>query len=427
MDAKYLTASRNNLLDPISQRYLLGLDIIQSNSLENFMQHYGQKLSYTKYLFIDLFGLVDNNNEIVRDLETLKILHDNMKVIVIADKDDDFRSNLIELLRRIVTKGIYNIVTNLIDKEFDHCMLVGKTEIEAIESFAPKPKPESEPEEDSNNNGQSIIFDLFDDAEQNQLSTTQKDTKPLTPIITPKKIQQQEPLSQPQNIIRANKEFRKFKEYISVGICGTQSHIGTTHNALQIAVFLKEIGFRVCYVEAHQNAQSNGQIYSIKEHLPKITINEPKSMIQYFGLNLFYTGFEMAKVMADKYDFYVFDLGVLSQSNINQFLMRDVRIIVSGAKSWELKYLKETMFLMGVGKLAYYLLNFSQRIEQSSILNYLGVANTESFFIDYQPNPFESVINGANIETYKKIFKEYIMQEQKLQSQAPKKKRGFFG
>jgi len=425
MDAKYLTASRNNLLDSISQRYLLGLDIIQSNSLENFMLHYGQKLSYTKYLFVDLFGLVDNNNEIVRDLETLKILHDNMKIIVIADKDDDFRGNLIELLRRIVTKGIYNIVTNLADEEFDHCMLVGKTEIEAIEAFAPKPK--SEQEEDSNNNGQSTIFDLFNDTEQNTLAITSKDTKPLIPIIIPKKIQQEAPLSQSQNVIRANKEFRKFKEYISVGICGTQSHIGTTHNALQIAVFLKEIGFRVCYVETHQNSQSNGQIYSIKEYHPKITINESKSMIQYSGLNLFYTGFEMAKVMADKYDFYVFDLGVLSKNNINQFLMRDVKIIVSGTKSWELKYLKETMILMGVGNLAYYLLNFSQKAEQSSLLNYLGVANTDSFFIEYQLNPFKSVITGANIETYKKIFKEYILQEQKPQPQAHKKKRGFFG
>ena len=404
------------MLDEVANRYLLGLDIVQTNSLEEFMQFHGQKLSHTKFLVVDLSGLIDSDDEIITALNTLKTLHGDMRIIVLADRIDEIRSDHMELLRRICARDIFDLIFDPASDELDHSILIGKTKNEARAALTTKPQIAPQQlehgiivsSEASHTTAQHSSSQCPLPTDFNAQPRHQAQLAPhLKPHHKPHSSIQQASHLQPKEIIRANKEFRKFKNYISVGVCGTQRHIGTTHASLQMVRFLKDIGFKVCYVEAHK-ATPNGGIVSIREHYPKITANERKSMMQYTGLNLFYEGFEMVKLMADKYDFYVFDLGALSKDNIIQFLMRDVRVVVSGSKPWELVHLKYAMSMLSTGNSAHYLLNFAPKTQEISILNRFGASKNEMHFSDYAPDPFKSVVNT---KVHRKIFKEYIVQD----------------
>ena len=389
MDTKFITASRPTLLDNVANRHLLGLEIIPTNSLEGFVQSHGQKLGYSKFIIIDLNGLLDNNDEIVIALNNLKTLHKNMRIIVLADGENEFQGTRSELLRRIWAKGIYNIIVDISETEIEKCILVGKTEAEAKEILSPKPQPAEETA-----NIAALISSKVESSTQAKPSNVEEK-------------------------ILANKAFREAKNYISIGICGTQSHVGATHSALQIVKFLKDIGFKVCYVEAHQY----NDIISMREYIPQISFNDKKCMMQYMGINLFYTGFEMARIIADKYDFYVFDLGVLDKDSINQLLMRDMQIVVSGTKPWELVFLKQAIKAIGKDNNVDYLLNFASHVDETASLSVIGNAKN-AYFTDYEPNPFAG---GVNIAAYKKIFRRYILlEEQPEETQVQKKRWRFF-
>lgn len=410
METIFLTASRETLLNNVANRHLLGVKSVLSNSLEGFYRAHGQNIAHIKFLFVDLIGLIDNNDEIVETISILTQLNSDLRIIVLADIDEEsaVRRELSELLRRICAKGVNNIIVSLSEEEIDHCITVGKTEDEARLTFAPKATIAvlEQNEVVFATEAQKAVTNLFAPKVFNA-ATQKDDAKPAmardSPILPKRKSTTQS--------IRADKSFRKYKDYVSVGICGTQSHVGTTHTALQTVRFLKDAGFNACYVEAHNVKEESG-ISIIRGYYPQISMDERKSMLQMEGLNIFHTGFDMVRLMSCNYDFYVFDLGVLDNSSINQFLMRDVKIVVSGSKPWEIGFLQSALSLLGVDKgvkiPANVLINFSAKTEEVRILNTSGrgLSKHNTFFLEYNPNPFKS---GFNISAFKAIFNEYIL------------------
>jgi len=454
----YLTASRERLLDNVATRHLLGLDVIRSNSLESFMQSHAHNIAHVRLLFVDLSELFDSNDEIVEALNTLKILNNKLRIIILADNlSENFttRQDLSELFRRICAKGVYDILVSLSDEVIDHSINIGMTEDEARTAFTPRPK--ANPEQKSYvSEGHKAVASLFrgdrqeptqsiphltpqhdpraitsSTSQQNSRCTLQSGSDCHTQVNSYTQVKGSNKMQTHDTAtptIRANKEFRKFNPYVSVGVCGTGNRVGTTHNTLKIVRFLKDIGFRVCYVEAHGKPHGISDIVTIKDHYTNVSTDQRKSLLQVAGLNLFHTGFDMVQIMADKYDFYVFDLGILSKSNINQFLMRDIMVLVSGSKPWELSSLQSSLTILGADKFvkspAHVIMNFSQKTERARLLEFVGQASLDTHFAEYAPSPFEG---GENAEIYKRIFREYILQEEKPQLPTPKKKRGLFG
>lgn len=385
MNARYITAGRVNLLTAAANRNYLDLDIVQTSNFEGYVGAHGQQLGGCRLFVLDLLGLNDSNDEIKESLNMLSVIYGEMRIVVLADADDGIRQDMGELLRRIHALGIYNTITTLTEDELDFCILEGRSQ--------PQVQSQSQTLETNVTTTQNLS--------QSEMPTSDE----ITQIST-------------ASNIRANKEFRKFKDYISVSVCGAQSRTGTTHAALQMTKFLKDVGFKACYVEAHQG----GQIYIIKEFYPQTTANQRKHMLQFQGLNIFYTGFDMVRLMAGKYDFYVFDLGVLNKQSLNQFLMRDVKVLTSGAKPWEIPALKDAINVLNGGVMPHFLLNHAPKTDQASIMTYLGQKDKLHFAQD-APNPFKG---GANTDIFKTIFKDYIMQDQPPQAQESRRKRGFF-
>lgn len=389
----YISNSRPELVNPIADKHYLPIQNINANNLNVFVINNSKNLTHATHLIIDLSAINDTHDEIINAVNMLNKLYSQMRIIALADND----KISVELLRRMYDKGVYDIVKDL-DNELEKSILKGKSAEEAKEFFVERPN-------------------LSDEKNQKELEAKILKNESILKEKELQTINQEERQKIVENIL-PNKDFRKYKPYINVAICGTESHVGTTHNALLITKFLTDIGFKTCYLEANQNQK----IFYLQSFYPQNSnYSVQKSLLKCFGIDIF-SGFSISNVMAYKYDFYIFDLGVLTEEKLTSFMTKDIKIIVSGSKAWELIELRKTMELVSEKNIVYYLLNYFTKGEESKLLNFMGNLKNLTFFAEYAESPFKG---GVNVDIYKKIFEEYLIFEEKKENPITKKKRFF--
>ena len=151
-----------------------------------------------KYLILDITMLNGREDEIIKSVVAIKSMH-NIRIIIMA-------MGFIEgdiLLGRIFNEGIYNFIISNDDlaqkQEFKNCL-----------------------SEEGYKYGEAIRFRIED------INTSSKK-------------------------IIVKKEFRKIKQFLTVGIAGAQSHIGVTTQAFLICKFFNNIGLKSCYICANNN------------------------------------------------------------------------------------------------------------------------------------------------------------------------------
>ena len=116
----------------------------------------------------------------------------------------------------------------------------------------------------------------------------------------------------------------------------------------------------------------------------------------------------IGEIMNNNYDFYVFDFGSMEEmtdSDINNFLTKDVKFIISGTKPWELRNLFEAFEKIGNDKSVNFIFNFTQKEKRNFFKDNMGEYKDNTFFSDYIENPF---IVGNKIY-WEKIFNPFIL------------------
>lgn len=149
-------------------------------------------------VIIDLTGVNDSEDNIVDAIVALKSMY-NIKIIVIAIGYEYGNS----LLSKLFNEGIYNfIITTDIreqEKELIECIEAGKQYKDAVRFRV---------NEVVNNSTDKIIV---------------------------------------------KKEYKKLKQCVSIGIVGTQKHIGVTTQAIAITKFLNDLHMNACYIQANKS------------------------------------------------------------------------------------------------------------------------------------------------------------------------------
>lgn len=387
------------MLDDAVNKHFLMIQKVKTNNLWNYVLQNSGGLTSITHLVIDLSGLNDNDDEIIESINKLgRLYSDEMRIIVLADSVA-LKTERWDLLRRIFEKGVYNIVSEASPMELEKCLTVGKTRYEVMEFFVERP-------------------DLSTDDKQRELAGRLKDERQRA-LLEEQRRQDEERAEQAikREQFLPNKDFRKYKPCVSVAVCGAEPHIGATHNALLITKFLKDTGFSACYLEANENQK----IFSIKSLYPQSSsFNERRYLLQCFGVDI-YSGFNISEVMAHNYDFYVFDLGVLTQDKMMSFLTKDIQILVGGARPWEITILQEAAKKIGAKKQTYFFLNHLIFGEEERLCSLMPDLRRQIFFPEHVPSPFTS---GVNRSIYKIVFKEYLLQ-QVNEPPKPKQKKGF--
>lgn len=200
---------------------------------------------------------------------------------------------------------------------------------------------------------------------------------------------------------------KRAKQTITVGIAGTEKHIGATTVAINIVKYLSELtNVTACYIENN----NHNSIYSLVEDESIQTVyNEVLKKITYKGIDLYERPENLADILKFEYEFYVFDFGnftEMTKEEISSFLTRDLKIIVSGNKAWEINKLIEAFMIIGEDRNSYLMFNFVKNEDRETFKDSLGKFWKErTYFSEFVPEPF---IVG-NKHFYENVLKDYLL------------------
>lgn len=334
----------------------LVMRFINEYNLKKFLETELRNLNGVDYLIIDLQAIINSTseNEIVTSIELIRRMY-NVRIIIIAE---GYKEGNV-LLGRIFNLGIYNIVTARNDVIFSD-------EIEKVFSA------------EGMTFGNAMKYKINDN-----MLVINKTTKVVK-----------------ENIKRA-------KQTITVGIAGTEKHIGATTVAINIVKYLSELtNVTACYIENN----NHNSIYSLVEDESIQTVyNEVLKKITYKGIDLYERPENLADILKFEYEFYVFDFGnftEMTKEEISSFLTRDLKIIVSGNKAWEINKLIEAFMIIGEDRNSYLMFNFVKNEDRETFKDSLGKFWKErTYFSEFVPEPF--VVGNKHF--YDNVLKDYLL------------------
>jgi len=328
---------------------------INEYNLELFLQSELKNLNNIEFLIIDYNAIKNNTkeNDIVTALSRIRRMYD-IRIIFIME--GAIKGNI--LLGRLFNLGIYNIISATNDILFKEELR--KTLTEKGMSFANAVKYQLDKNIFAINNNTNVIKETF----------------------------------------------VKVKQVVTVGICSTERHLGATTQAINITKYLSELlNIKVCYIE-NNNHNSIIEIYNTANK-EDAAYYEEAGKIEYEGIEMFMKS-NIGEIMNNNYDFYIFDFGSMDEMNdsdINNFLTKDIKFIVSGTKAWKLRYLLEALEKKGKDKRINFIFNFTEKEKRNFFRDNMGEYKENTFFSDYIENPF---IVGNRIY-WEKIFKPFIL------------------
>lgn len=369
---KYIYISKE--IKPVIEEYcdknniILVTRFINEYNLEKFMQTELRNLNSVDYLIIDLKAIehLTDDDEIIAKITLIRKLY-KLRIIIIAE---GYKHGNV-LLGKIFNLGIYNIITGADDVSFSE-------ELKKALS------------DDGMSFGNSIKYKL-----DNNLIAVNQTTK----------------------VIKEN--FIKVKQIVNIGVVGTERHIGATTLAINLTKYLSELtNIRACYIE-NNNHQSVARMAESSEAIQY----EGMKKIVFKGIELFSKPENMSDILSNNYNFYIYDYGALnemSEEEKNSFITRDLKIVVSGNKLWELQNLIDAFTIVGKDINTYLLFNFAKESEKESFRISLGEYwKDRTTFSEYITDPFEA----KNKYFFENILKPYLINTDITEQ---KKKFSFF-
>lgn len=340
---------------------------INQYNFEKMLQTELRNINGINYLLIDLKSIVDVTSEeqIINCLKLIRKMYD-VRIIIIAE---GYKQGSV-LLGKIFNLGIYNIVTAnnniLFKEEISLCF--------------------------------SDVGMTFGTAMKYQIDDS---------LIV---------INQNNKMIKET--YIKVKQTVNIAVASTERHLGATTVALNLTRYLAELpNINPCYIENN----NNNNIHFITED-NNANYYEKSGKIVYKGLDIFLKPKNMSDILENDYSFYIYDYGSiqdLQDEELSSFLTKDLKIIVSGNKLWEMPYLVDAFVKIGQDANTYLMFNFVKDTEKEIFRNSVGDFWKEKlYFSDYTPDPFEV----QNRYFYENILKPYLLNT----NMEEKKKRKFF-
>lgn len=194
-----------------------------------------------------------------------------------------------------------------------------------------------------------------------------------------------------------------------IGVAGVESNIGATHNAVILANYFRSRGYMVAIAEVNNSRAFE----AIGEDFDEKIFDEG-----YFTLNGidFYPDVDEEKIQqiqAHSYNVIILDFGCYEERNKDAFERCEDRIIITGAKPWEMGGVNRVFALASKDVLAKYTFcfNFTAKKDYEAIREGMGELN--SYFLKYTENPFEETDFADADDIFAEILPEKPMEEKK--------------
>jgi hypothetical protein len=381
----YVSERRPDLLDEVCGKLYMLVTKIQTSYLKKLVVGSAADFSHASRFVVDLSSVKDASGEVIEAIAAFQTMYPDARVIVIADREPEGS----QLFPRLHKLGVYDVVSELDGDALKKCLTVGMTEDEAAALYAEKSDTSARARDASD-----------DEPPSTAAGPVATDSAPAREKIT------------------ANRDFKKHKQFVTVAVCATEPHIGATHHALQPAKFLCSSGFKACYLEANErrNIVRLAQVYAVNA-------NERKCLLQYEGVDMYFD-FKLPDIVSPRaagYDFLIFDFGRFGEFEPASFLAMDMRLVVGGAKAWELPSYDSLFEAFAGQRDVRFIMNHAPPNERSAIRSLMGGYTT--YFSEYAPYPFAS---GVNLDMYKEVFADYLNIQDNRAAAERTDKKGFW-
>ena len=326
----------------------LGDEIVQvANGVDNLKKLVKEtvNLNNYKYIIIDIDSTKESEDDIINSVSAIKAMY-NIRVIILALGHEEGD----RLLSRLFFEGVYNFVN-------------GKTYSEQKEQ---------------------LKFCLTGEGNQ------YKDS-----IRFRQKVEENG-----KNKVIIKKEYKTLKQFVNIAVAGTEKHIGVTTQAILITMFLKSLNMNVCYICANEKNEI--------KNICNIDGAEIKDgMYVYKGIDL-YGNNNKIDAMKYGYDFYIYDYGTLDDNTMDNFLSKDIKVIVAGTKAWEYDNTFRILKMLEQVKDINYIFNFSSDEEKRQFRNDLKKYVKNLYFSNITTDTWKEDVNS---DIYHEVFKDYIAEK----------------
>nr|WP_317360067.1 hypothetical protein [uncultured Tyzzerella sp.] len=342
-------------------------------------------------LAVDLSIVSNTDYEILNFFLKFRQLYDAKIIIVaIGRKVGDL------ILSKLVSDGIFNFITSEDDflqkEEIKACILGNNGYKDCVKFKIQEPTKEIEKP-----NKLDKIKDFFNKAKiekQPKIKYEQEKTEPKLTIIEKEKIIERQKIVEKKVLVKP--KINKLK----IAVCGVCERMGATTQAFLIANYLIKYGFNACYIEFNKK----DVVKNIKNFYD-VLVDDKNRKISYKDLDIFanVTFEDLPKILTMNYEAFIFDYGEFLHTSEESFASADVRIVVSGAKFWEEKYIQDVFKICHIYNDINFIFNFVDEDEQDFILK--NMEELKVYFSDYAPNIFKIY----NEKIYNEIFKDYLI------------------
>lgn len=352
--------------------------------------------------------------DIIVDQEQLAriIAQVTAKQVLILVEHEKYRE---DILKELIENGIYDIieiddVENLQDNLLDHITHPSsKRKAEKWLSIEEKETKKNDDKSESNEvqNYISSIYEYIEDdiskeenvdkaveTKEEEYEDEYEDERGVKKFFT---IQPREVIEKEVVVIK-----EKIVGSIVVALAGTQHRIGVTHTSISLAIFLSKKGYDVALVE-----EAEEPCFDEIEKAYK----DVKTIDKGYVLDgiTFYKKTYMTEILQKKHNFIILDMGIYQEGK-EEFKRATKKILISGSKDWEFKYLEtvlQSTEKLYLDQYTYYF-NFCDQ----DTLNFIKQNMTgEILKIGYNPNPFE-LTEDATV-SFEQLMKELLPEVKK--------------
>ena len=342
-------------------------------------------------LAVDLSIVSNTDYEILNFFLKFRQLYDAKIIIVaIGKKVGDL------ILSKLVSDGIFNFITSeddFLQKEEIKACILGNNGYKDCVKF----KIQEPTKEIKKTNKLDKIKDFFNKAKiekQPKIKYEQEKTEPKPTIIEKEKIIEREKIVEKKVLVKP--KINKLK----IAVCGVCERMGATTQAFLIANYLIKYGFNACYIEFNKK----DVVKNIKNFYD-VLVDDKNRKISYKDLDIFanVTFEDLPKILSMNYEAFIFDYGEFLHTSEESFASADVRIVVSGAKFWEEKYIQNVFKICHIYNDINFIFSFVDKDDREFITE--NMEDLKVYFSDYAPNIFKIY----NEKIYNEIFKDYLI------------------
>lgn len=169
------------------------------------------------------------------------------------------------------------------------------------------------------------------------------------------------------------------RKSLSIAIVGTQSRIGVTHLAFLITAYLNGSGYKAFYMERNDS----NHILELLNRYQSIKMTEGYYQLHNLKLIPTYTSLD---ILDKETAVTILDYGCLQEWNIDEFNKADIKLVVAGAREWELGATESALKKLRGEINIKYLFNFLDGKQFRNIAKYMDKLNC--YRIPYEPNIF---------------------------------------